>query len=250
MGGFSLEKLSDLVGTKYITNDHTGVLCKILEMHTEIDLAGCKLSPESERIIRQYYGKITFCNSKDMVLDNILKHNREAVADTKHLTAVPLPIDIITEEEVIKYFKTIDKSKIYSLENCRINKVKCLSLAILLTIRHPDVVFDLREFASDLFKQVRLDWTNSNKKHRLYNEVIGTAIVEREVIDDKVQIPGVGYITEELFVSSYNALPADFGKVNLYGHPEFKAVWDTAIKNLMGTLEDTKTMRDYIEIFD
>ena len=244
-----MEKLKDILGTKYLTIDYTGKFKQILETHTELDLADCKLNPMCEVIMREYYGKVKLINSSDERLNEILMHNQRAAEDKTCLNSISLPIDVNSQDEILQFFKGIDKSRIYSLENCKVNRLRCLSLAILLTMRNPEVVLDMREFAVDLYKAVRVDWLPCRELHTKYTEVVGMAIIERDVVNGKVFIPGEGEIDEELFVYTHNALPSLFGTTKLTKNAEFKEVWDSALRNLLSSLDSIKIMRDYIEVF-
>lgn len=243
-----MEKLKDILGTKYLTIDYVGKFQQVLESRSELDLADCKLNPACEVIMRKFYGKVKFINSSNEVLNDILVHNQKAVEDRTCLNAISLPIAVNSQDEILQFFHDIDKTRIYSLENCKVNRLKCLSLAILLTMKFPEVVIDMREFAKDLYQSVRIDWLPCRELHDKYTEVIGMAVIEREVVNGKVFIPGEGLIDEELFVYTHNALPSLFGTTKLARNPEFKEVWDSALQNLVSSLDSIKTMKDYIEV--
>lgn len=245
-----MEKLYELMGTKYICDWHVGKLQEVLSTHKEIDLWLCKFTNYSEKVLRDFYGKCKFINSRDKRLNNILEANEKVVTYKCTMEKIPIPIDFNSQDEILHFVKNANTSVIYTMENYIKNRSKCISLAIILTMRRPEVIIDLGIYATDVFKQVRIDWLKYFSTQSEYCEVIGTTIVRRIVKDGKVYIAGVGWVDELIYINKFIVLPAIFGSENITKNSEFKEVWDNAVMNLFSSIEEEKKMKDYIEILE
>ena len=241
-----MEKLYELMGTKYICDWHVGQLQQVLQKHKEIDLWLCKFTNYSEKVLRDFYGKCKFINSGDEKLNNILEANEKIASYKCDIEKIPLPVHFNNQDDIIHFVKNPNTEVIYTMDNYTNNRIKCVSLAIILSMRRPDVVIDLGFYAADVFKQVRIDWLKYFSEQPEYYEVIGTTIVRRVVKNKKVYVAGAGWIDEPIYVNKFLTLPSAFGSKNTTKRP----VWDNAVLNLFNYVEEEKKMKDYIEIIE
>lgn len=244
-----MERLRDLMGTQFMTVAHTSQLSEVLSKASgPLDLRNCKFTPPAYEVLRQYFGKIEFHDTYNPEINKILEHNN--VAHTKVVESEPLNIDFETFEEFLGIYKNIDIHKVYNLSNMKdANTLKCRSAAVLFMLHKPAVMFDLQEKAINIFEYVRDSWLKTrSRNYDAYWEVDGMSIWKRDVKDGEVYIPGVGTISEETYVREYLVLPYEFGTVDLYGEPDFKLVWDTALSTLIPKKREKLTIKKFIEV--
>lgn len=77
-----MQKLCEMLGTKYIYDEYFNDLKEALSSVKEIDLADCKFTPKCERVLRDYYSTVLMRNTKDKDLDSILLYNVSAKNST------------------------------------------------------------------------------------------------------------------------------------------------------------------------
>lgn len=250
-----MTKLSDLMGTKYITNEHAAQLRKVLSEQTEVDLAGCKFMPLAERCLREFYKTVKFCNSQNRELNTVLQHNMEAVLEQKP-TTVPIEAVITGPGDIRNIIASLDESVIYDLSNMSKQSEditlpgKVRSVAILAIMKKPNIMIDLDTYARTIFTAVRTDWLKTWEPHDAYWELEGASLVKREVKEGLVYKPGVGQLAEKVYVKNFMVLPYEFGTEDVFGSPEFKIVRDTALNILRKPPEKKKTMKDFIEVLE
>lgn len=208
-------KLCEALGTRYIINALTGAQIAFLDGKVGsgdvIDLAGCKMGPDSVMALSRYYDSIDFQNSEDGYLDYILKSNctraREPIVeyDEIDLTGVK---DIDRYMELVQTLPTGVKYKpVVSLSKL-LDKVTL----ILLIMSRPDIEFDIRHCASDIYDYVRDSWLLSAETHERYYELIPPDTVIRERNEDGMFGCGwYGFQREISFVRNRIVLPWEFG---------------------------------------
>lgn len=249
----SVVMLKDVLNTMYITEDYTAKLDKFLGTTKDtIDLAKCKFSPGAHNVLMRYYKTVEFCNSADEELDKILKHNcNVAKVEYPVNKVVELRANFETPDEILNLFKTLDPEKIYTFPGAASNVFKTAALAVLITMKNPKILLDLRGCTNEVFNQIRLDWLKTRESHDTYFAVCGAGIIAcKRDKDGLFQYPGSRKMSEELFVKTFTVIPSDFGTKPLYGVLEYKEVWDNCVSILLTNVHKQKLMKDFIEVIE
>lgn len=243
--------LADVMNTRYITDAQQVALANTLQlMKGPIDLKGCKFSPSSERVLREYCTTHSFCNSTNEVLDAYLKHNMNLVPE-ESVVSEPLQFKINTTDELVQFLKDLDQTKVYNLNGMDgPATTQYRALVVLIQMKFPNVVFDLGYRARTIFDYVRREWLKTPKKHQAYWEEEKSSLWRREVVDGKVYIPGVGEILEDVYIQKYRVLPYEFGTTVLWRNPEFKEVETAIFMDLQKKVKVVKRIEDYIEMYE
>ncbi len=214
--------LSEKMNTRFIINALTGRLREVLDSIAstgdELDLAGCKFGPFSASLLQQYYDCVNFCNSGDTGLDAILKNNCER---SRTELEEYEPLILTGTSDINTYLEKADtlvKGGKYA-PIIRLDSPIDKATLVLLIMTRPDVEFDIRSCASDIFDFVRSVWLSSWQHHNAYYELVAPDIVVRRV-DSSGYYGGADYSRqkETSFVRNRIVLPIEFGNEYI-GHP-------------------------------
>ena len=254
-------KLSELIKTRFLLSCHS---LKIDKKLTEIpdgetvDLANVKMGPDVERILRKHYGRLNMVNTTDSELNDLLQHNCKLARGIPDIPAVTFDTSVTSQDELLEYVASFKEEsnrsqtfrvgpKVPTLNPDPSEITKSVSLAIIIIMKFPDINIDLGNYAADLFREVRKNWIYL-KHHDKYAEVVGQAVVYRDVVNGKVHIPGIGDVSEDIYVDKYSCIPAEFGSQKLYGDEEFKGVWRSALDKVLYVKEKPASMKDHLEV--
>ena len=245
-----MEKLKDLLGTRFLHSEMVNELKKVLLDYKELDLADCKFGPLCVSELSNWYGRIKFIDSSNPLQNEILKHNMAAVKTTRP-GLYPIRYNFTSDKELVDYLNTeFEVGNVYNMTviPSDVPPIRAYSVAILLQLSHPEIMIDCGDKLANIFKQVRIDWLLGNPKPKsAYNEISGKGLIRREVVNGQVYVPGEGMIDEDIYKNEYLCLPAEFGSVNLMKDPEWEKVIITAIKSVQSTNVRTLRMKDLIE---
>lgn len=190
--------LSEAIGTKYIINKIDKRLRVTLEslIGQEVDLSGCRFGPECADILKTFYGKITFRNTEDKDLDELLQYNRNLILNPEEeweildfgkVVSKDTWFEDIPKIPTGKYLIKIDRSDI--IQEC---------LLILMIMARPDIEYDLSECMADI------------------TSIISKNVDINEFKEDKVYITKAPYIElidkSEIDRYSVGVIPACFGR--------------------------------------
>ena len=212
-------KLCEQMGTKYMINALSGAIRNVLDTcvgtDTVVDLADCKMGPEAANILMEYYSVIDFCNTSDDYLDYVVKNNcdrsRMVVGeyeplDLRNIRSIDTYMDLVkTIPEGAKVCPIVSLSKL-------LDKVTL----VMLIMSRPDVDFDIRSCASDIYDFVRDAWVSNAEHHDKYYELIPPDTVLR--LPDKDGFfgsKGYGFQRESSFVRNRQVLPWEFGNTKI-----------------------------------
>lgn len=218
--------LKEAMGTKYIINSLSGLfntICNKCEQESDtLDLADCKFGPECAHILTNYYGKVNIINSKDSDLDYILKNNAEVVGQvTSEYEKFPMPIDSdITIDWILSQMQSLPRNAKYTVR-IALYSIKQKAAIVLLIMARPDIEFDIRQCASEIFDFVRETWIASAESHNKYYELIVPNTISREyiMVNDARMFGAIdyGYKPEKEFIGDRKVLPFEFGNSQLTG---------------------------------
>lgn len=245
----SVEKLKDIMETKYIINAlykrFTDVMEYAVENKVVIDLADCKFGPICAGKLRSYYDKVDFINSTDKVLDNILKHNMESVRlkddEGEYIEFLfnKNDEDVILDE-VIVLINQLPRNLKFKVNISLVN-IKQRAALILLILARPDLEFDIRQCSDDIYRLVRDTWLNNpyRANHNSYLELRGKDTVQVDKQEDgKFHIDNEKY-DELRLVENRLVIPVEFGssqivKLDGSGVPD---EWSNTVETLLDLLE-------------
>lgn len=211
--------LKDVMGTRYLINALSGaqrtIMASLVGTGTVVDLAGCKLGPEGASILMEYYSTIDFCNSEDPYLDAVLKNNcarsRETVEPYESL-------DLYNVKTIDTYMQLVQEiptgAKV--TPNVSLSKLLDKVTLVMLIMSRPDVEFDIRSCASDIYDYVRDVWLSTAGHHEKYYELIPPDTVLR--LPDKdgyFGCEGYGFQRESSFIRNRQVLPWEFGNTKI-----------------------------------
>lgn len=243
-------KVKDLMGTRYIADYLAAEFTKILETYDAIDLADCKLMEKAGKLLRMHYADTDMINSSDPRLNAILQYNMQA-ARAEPVESVALPVDdICSEEELMNFYKTFDRSKVYALpKKCR-SFVKGKALITAMIMQFPDVKYDISSNAKDIFELVRTDWLKAADMYdcEKYWIVEEGAIYPITCENNFVTLNDGREIERRLFVENFVVLPYAFGTERVITDPVFRRIWDKLIAIIIKPGSKRKTMKDFIEL--
>ena len=238
-----MKKLKDLMGTRYIGSWHESELQRVLRGVTEVDLCDCKFGPNCANRLAEFYGKVKFINSTDKDLDDILQRNAHAKAvSSAELKTEPLRICFANVDAFIRYIDNLQEDTIYTLDVSKGVTRVGVYVCTLITIKRPEITLNVGSALRDIYEEVRKVWLPHAQPHSKYTEVAKSALVEREVNNGNVYMPGMGYLAVDKYVSKYNVLPAEFGTVPLTKNPEFKDVYRYMLSKLFAKKAKRRTL--------
>lgn len=240
-------KLKDILNTRYIYDDYITRLIRVCETYSELDLADCKFTPRAEGIIRRYYGKVFFINSKDERLNTLLLHNNASVG-AKLENSKKLQCDFRNVEEFKAFLSSLDKKGHYTVDTDSLDKdLKRVATLTMLTLMYPEMVIDVFNDLTDIFSFARREWLKCNKKHDAYWLVDNSALIEITVENGSVRLSDGRVIKEDAYVQMFTVMPVDFGTRMLVHDEEFRPIFLRCFKVLDEKRETQKRMLDFLE---
>lgn len=254
-GVMQVKELSKLIGTIYIYNGMATKLISVLNSIDEnevLDISYCRFGPETLAVLERYHGSMTFVNTKEPALDEILKRNKNVMTAPK-LKGEQLDVRVYSGKELFAYLKDFDRTKSYYIDDSVYgpDEVRTICLATIITLTYPDVIIDMKTFLGRMFKHVRELWIHHNTGHSVYNEVINSSLMRRELVNGSVYIPCDGNYTEQMLVESKNVLPVEFGEVPLSKSTEFSNVLSGSIDTLLSVSKNRPVrMKDKIALWE
>ena len=242
-------KLMDELGTRYIINSLSGALSTVLQSASvngdTVDLYGCRLGPDAALTIKGYYKTVDFVNTEDPYLDGVLKNNcvrsREEpeeyeVLDLQNVRSIEVYLNLAKElptgarlKPVVSLSKLIDKVTL-----------------ILLIMTRPDIEFDIRSCASDIYDYVRDAWLSSASHHDKYYELIPPDTVLR-LPDENGYFGciGYGFQRETSFIRNRQVLPWEFGNTPIIeiGRGSVSEEWRPVVEKCLDSFESSYAER-------
>ncbi|MBQ2885909.1 MAG: hypothetical protein IJE43_19460 [Alphaproteobacteria bacterium] len=241
-----MEKLKELLGTKYVYNDYVLDLTRILDNVKEIDLADCKFGPNAVEVLRKYYGRVLFVNSTDPNLNQILLHNNGIkVADTRELES--LSLDFNSVDELLALLKSLDSKGAYQIKQSSISQPKRIATITLMTLLMPSITLDIGLDVKDVFSFARTEWLKTNKHHDEYWLVSGTSLLKVKVENNTVRLLDGSLMKESNFVKNHMAMPVEFGTEVLIKDEEFNLIFTKCLQVLDARHEAEHRMLDFLE---
>jgi len=141
--------LKEAIGTAYIIDTISKLLRSTLDdlakSTEEVDLSGTRFGPHCASILEEYYGKITFGNTEDPELNELLKYNNNVIKDPPEEWN-PLYIENICTEDYLTKIKEIPAGK-YKVELRREDRLHSV-IVVLILLSRPDIDLDLTECSS------------------------------------------------------------------------------------------------------
>lgn len=208
-------KLCELLNTKYIINGLNGILDTTLSNYVGkqvcIDLAYCRFGPESAVILNKYYKSVDFINTEDEKLNELLQHNINTcrnIPDEYELLVIKNTDSINKFHEL---FNDLPKNSKYKVE-CGLGSMKDKAILIMLVLARPDIEFDIRQCASDIYDFIRDVWISSAEQHDEYYELLAphTVLVKKNK-DGLFGDISYGYLKEYNYIRDRKVIPTDFG---------------------------------------
>lgn len=243
-------KMAEALGTKYIINALTGAQVAFLDAQVGtgniIDLAGCKMGPDSVAALRRYYATIDFQNSDDEYLDFILKSNcardREVLEEYEHLNLV----NVRSLDYFLELVNSLPQGSKY-MPDVNITQILDKVTLILLIMARPDIEFDIRSCASDIYDYIRDVWLTSAESHDKYYELIPPDTVVRERREDGTFGCGwYGYQREAMFIRNRVVLPWEFGNtyiIKLDASQQVSKEWRPVVEKCLDAFNQPYAMR-------
>lgn len=237
------------LGTKYIINSLTGSLRGVLDAAvsngSSVDLAGCKFGPDCALVLQEYYESIDFVNTADSHLDSILRSNCERSRtepeqyeelNLRNIRSIDTYMDLVKSlPENSKYKPNVSLSHL-------LDKVTL----VLLIMSRPDIEFDIRSCASDVYEYVRDAWISNAKHHDKYYELIPPDTVLRlPDADGYFGSQGYGYQRETSFIRNRIVLPWEFGntKIITLGGDGVDEEWRMVVEKCLDAFQDSYAER-------
>ena len=213
----SVVLLKEAMNTRYIINSLNGAFRNICnsceEQGDTLDLADCKFGPECASILRDYCGKFEIINSTDTKLNEILANNAMVVGQAT-IAYEPFSIDRnVTIDWVIARIQDLPQGAQYTV-NISLTETKCKAALVLLIMARPDIEWDIRQCASDVYDFVRESWLVNAESHDCYYELVAPHTISRKVNNPSERLFGAvdyGFMSEREFVSRRTVLPYEFG---------------------------------------
>lgn len=211
--------LKDLMNTCYMINAlngrFTNVLNKCIDDNVTVDLAHCRFGPSCALILKEYYGKVDFCNSEDNNLDKLLKDNNltaKTIIEDYPILSIKGIEDISTYIDMVNDLPMNSK---YTIELGLTSAVDKATLVLLMMTR-PDIEYDLRSCSMDVFDFVRDMWVSSAEHHNSYYELIAPNVVRRNPnAQGKFGDDTYGWYQEDYFIRNRKVLPVEFGNTQI-----------------------------------
>lgn len=242
-----MEKLKDLLNTRYIYDDFIHDFNEICETHSELDLAGCQFTPNAEAVIKRHYGRVYFINSEDEERNKILLHNN--FSKTARLDNVKdVPMNFNSADELLSILSRMDKHGNYRINEVDGTHMKRVVIGVILTMMFPQMTLDAGIYLKDIYEFARKEWLKVNRHHDEYNYVDGQGLINVRVQDDgKVYLVNGSVLKENTFVRMYVAMPVDFGSRVLIKDEEYSTIFDSCLRLLDSKVESEKHMYDFLE---
>lgn len=239
--------LKEALGTKYVINALSGALRSILTQAQVngdvVDLADCKLGPDCAVLLNSYYQTLDMVNSTDSRLDALLKSNiqRSRFEPEEYAQLEMRGVRSINVfMELVKTIPSGAKVKpIVSLSQL-LDKVTL----VLLIMSRPDVEFDIRGCASDIFDYVRDAWISTAEPHNAYYELIAPDVVLRYPDEDGYfGSQEYGFQRESSFIRNRTVLPYEFGneKIVSMDGTGVKPEWQLVVEKCLDAFDTSYT---------
>ena len=242
-----MDKLKDILNTRYVYDDYIPELTKLFDKIEAIDLADCKFTPEAERIIKMYYGKVLFTNSADPELNKLLLHNNGTKVDYK-ADFLPLVFDFNSVDDLLRLFSSINQEGKYIVKQEGVSQPKRIAAIIMLTMMFPKVTLEIGHDIVDVFALARTEWLKANKHHDEYFLLDGISLARKTVdASGNVKMFDGTSVKEELFVHMYKVLPIDFGTRMIVKDDEFSLIFQRCLQVLDAKHETELRMLDFLE---
>lgn len=236
-----MKKLVDLLGTKYIVEQHASKLREILEENDSLDLAGAKLSDGISSILLQALRDGKYLrNTESFEHDHILQENMRRLQDS--YTTVPLPFKP-EAEEITDYIKKLDKSLTYEIDN---NFALLYPIATLLQLYTPEIRIDFkyrteqyfRYVSENLFRKNVQELVNSTDKYILYHR---SSFRDVEILEKDLNTPfyilDIGNITWNDLLLSYYILPSYFGVIKTQKEAHLRPLFEPLIAKALRDID-------------
>jgi hypothetical protein len=207
--------LRELMNTRYMIQSLTQRFENCLEQCKRngdtVDLSGCRLGPECANKMRAYYATLDFCNTEDEYLDAMLKNNCEAARQILDSYEVLNLEKVNSLDTFFDLVKTIPQNA--KLEpKISFTNVRSKVTLIMLIMARPDIEFDIRKCAADIFDFVREFWISSSEHHEQYSELVAPDITTRAVNEKGLYGDmSYGFTDEYKFIRQRKVLPIEFG---------------------------------------
>lgn len=242
--------LRELMGTRYmiqsLTQRFTNCLEKCRQEGNAVDLNGCRFGPDCASIMYRYYPILDFCNSEDEYLDSILKGNCEAARQQ--------PVDYeeidLTRANDLNVFMSLVGTIPNGARLCpkvSLSSICSKATLVMLIMARPDVEFDIRSCAADIFEFVRDLWLTSAEHHDEYWELITPNTTVRAVNGDGLYGDrSYGFMKERDFIRARTVLPIDFGNSQIIKLDEGQRVsdeWIGVVEKCVNVFDTAKTSR-------
>lgn len=212
----NIVKLQDLMETRYIINSLSKRFINCLEdcirKNATLDFSGCKVGPRCHSIMRDYYAKVDMCNSANEEEDSILKHNCRVARTVVESYSNILTLERdITVDKTLEMITTLPMNECYTV-NINLSDMTNKAAIVMLIMARPDISWDIRQCASDIYDFVRDTWVTNSMPHERYYELLTPNIVLREPREDgRYGDVDYGYMTQYDFVRQRKVLPYEFG---------------------------------------
>jgi hypothetical protein len=235
-----MQKLVDVFGTKYFTDDWVRDVTQYLNDHKEVDLADARIAESLAITLQRYqYDGYYFTDSLNEYRNALFEENRKRLGAQKITENLPVLDRYNKLPEYIKSFKEGDEFRIQA------SSPVSLLLGILLQIYRPEVTVDFSVMYGNLFEYVcpHIIWMKTHEK--LYS-LVGNTFFTVRVDNGKVYIPFTGKVPYDAAVKNYPLIPYDFGNVCLDEDPEWTFLVDRVLFDLENQLEtNRRTMKEY-----
>lgn len=218
--------LKDVMGTRYIINALDGKLMSVLDTATEsgdtVDLCDCKMGPDAVIVLKSYYGRVALINSTDEELNDILTSNTLYV--TEEISEYE-PLNLMNVQDISVFMELREKLPQCASFKPIVDLTRILDKAtlVLLMMARPDIDWDIRSCATDIYTFVRDAWLNNAGHHDTYYELIAPDTVRRDITDAGYYGDSTyGYQKESSFVRTRCVIPYAFGNdriVKMDGSP-------------------------------
>ncbi len=207
--------LSSVMGTRYIINSltqrFTNCMIDAEKNGYTVDVAGCRFGPDCVAIMFRYYKTVDFCNSEDEYLDSVLKNN--CATARQQLETYPT-LDLRNATEIGIFLNLANELSRGSKVCPQVNLADIRSKAVLvmLIMARPDIEWDIRSCAVDIFGFVRDLWISNAEHHGMYQELIAPDITVRTENENGLYGDrSYGFFKEREFIRSRQVLPIEFG---------------------------------------
>lgn len=223
-------KLSDLMGTRFIINSLTQRFTNCMKSAEEngytVDMCGCRFGPDCTSIMYNYYKTVDFCNSEDEYLDSVIKNN--CTTARQQLEEYP-KLDLKSVGSIKTFFDLVDSldkdAKI--CPEVDLTSVQSKAILVMLIMARPDIEWDIRSCAADIFSFVRDLWISNAGHHTKYWELIAPNITMREEQESGLYGDrNYGFFKEREFIRLRQVLPVEFGTTNIIVLDEKTVVGD------------------------